>query len=48
MIELALTCFGACRHSIAMYCTNTCIVLYMQHNMQLQVQQMLNCASCNM
>ena len=44
MFELVLNCFGACHHSIAMCCTNICVVLYMQYCMQLQVQQ--NARSC--
>ena len=48
MFELVFSCFGACCHSIAMHHTNTCVVPYMQHRMQLQVQHVLDHASCNM
>ena len=48
MFESVLSCFGACHRSITMHRTNKCVVLYMQHHTQLQVQQTLDCASCNM
>ena len=47
VFELVLHCFGACCHSIAMHHTNICVVPYMQCHMQLQVQHVLNHASCN-
>ena len=47
MFELVLSCFGACHYLMAMCCTSTCVVPYMQHCMQLLVQQVLNHASCN-
>ena len=51
MFELVLSCFGACHCLIAMRRISTCVVLYMQCRMQLQVQQvhaiMLH-ATCNL
>ena len=48
VFELVLSCFGAQHCSIAMHHTNTYVVSYMQHCMQLQVLQIHNCALCNM
>ena len=48
MFELVLSCFGAHCCLIAICHTNTYVVVYMQCRMQLQLQQMLDCASCNM
>ena len=48
MFELVFSCFGACRRSIAMHRTITCVVPYMQRRTQLQVQHVLDHASCNM
>ena len=45
---MVLSCFSAWHCSIAMCHTNICVVPYMQHYMQLQVQQTHNHASCNM
>ena len=48
MFELVWSCFGACHCLIAVCHTNTCVVPYMQCHIQLQVQQMLDHALCNM